>query len=91
MAEGSSSSYSYAEKKDLCDRLSELPPSSLTKEIYALIQDYARKDTTPQIKRLGTNGTTPFGARKVGDDYTFEINNLPIPLLQTIERLLETE
>lgn len=84
-------SYSYEQKKVIRDRLDGLTESSRTKEIYALIQDYARKTSNLQAKRLGNKGTTPFGARKVGDDYIFEINNLPAPLLQMIEKVLETE
>ena len=83
--------YTHAQKKSLCERLSELQSSSCTKEIYALIQDYASKTSSAQVKRLGNKAVTPFGARKTGEDYTFEINNLPTPLLQMIERLLETE
>jgi hypothetical protein len=84
-------SYTYEQKKALSEKLDSMPPSSRTKEIYALIQDYARKTSNTQTKRLGNKGTTPFGARKVGDDYVFEINNLPPPLLQMIEKVLETE
>jgi hypothetical protein len=83
--------YTEAQKRSICSRLSELPPSSRTKEIYALILDYARKTSTVQVKRLGNKTTAPFGARKLGDDYTFEINNLPEALLAMIEKLLETE
>ena len=88
MTEGS---YTSDQKKVLCERLSELPPSSHTKEIFALIQDYNRKMTLPLVKRLGNRTVTPFGAKKNGDDYTFDVNNLPDPLLQMIERLLDTE
>lgn len=92
MAESSNSvTYTYEQKKALAERLDQLPASSRTKEIYALIQDYARKNSNVQAKRLGNKHTTPFGARRSGDDYVFELNNLPDPLLQLIERVLETE
>jgi len=84
------SEYSEAQKRTLCDRLNELVPSQ-TKEIYALIQEYAGKSTASQVKRLGGKATTPYGAHKVGDDYVFDINQLPTPLLVMIERLLEVE
>ena len=82
--------YTSAQKAELCARLSALPPSA-TKEIYNLIQDYARKSGTVQPKRLGGSVSAPFGAKKVGDDYIFEIDNLPSELLVTIERLLAIE
>ena len=78
-----------ARKKLLCDRLSSLTPAR-SKEIYVLIQDYNRKHE-PQLRTLGSGSVLPYGARRNGSDYVFDLERLPAGLVRDIETLLREE
>jgi hypothetical protein len=82
--------YTAEQKQNLCTRLTALPPSR-TKEIYSLIVEYSKSSTLTFPKRLGSKVTTAFGGRLVGDDYEFDMDHFPEPLLKTIEQLLNAE
>jgi len=82
--------YTLEQKQKICKRLTSLPPSR-TKEIYSLIVEYAKSSTITFPKRLGSKITTAFGCKQVGDDYEFDMEHFPEPLLHTIERLLNAE
>lgn len=84
--------FSLERKRELCTRLSELPASSSqVKEIFNLIQDYIQQYSIVQPKRLGGGNSLPFGGHKNGDDYTFNMEQFPTPLIAMIERLLAVE
>lgn len=82
--------YTVEQKSKLCTKLTSLPPSR-TKEIHSLIVEYAKTSTLTFPKRLGTKNNTAFGGRLIGDDYLYDMEHFPDPLLETIEKLLNAE
>lgn len=82
--------YTVEQKQELCRRLTALPPSR-TKEIYALIVEYSKASSLTFPKRLGSKTSTAFGGRQIGDDYEFDMEHFPEPLVRTIEKLLNAD
>lgn len=82
--------YSIEEKERLCQRLTELTPSQ-AKDVYALIIEHAKENTTSFPRQLGNKSTVPFGGKQEGSDFEFNIGNFPPTLLAVIERLLDCD
>lgn len=79
-----------AQKELLCQQLSALP-AQRAKEVYGLIREHFKSNTVSFPRRLGNKTTVPFGGRQIGDDYEFQIDNLPSALLLDIKRYLSSE
>jgi len=81
------SSYTQEQKVALCSRLSALDPNR-AKEVMQLLVEYARKHKTYSARRLGDKERTVFGGKKIGSDYTFDLETFPDELLSQIELVL---